>query len=573
MFIQFKELTIKNFMSAGNTAFSVDLTKANKTLIRGANGNGKTLILNALTYALFGRAYAKIKLDSLVNSINGKDCVVALTFEIGSDKYKIVRGQKPKIFQIFKNDELIKQDSLNKDYQLYLEDYIIKMTYNTYCQLMALGSSSYVPFLQLKAQERRTFVEFMLDIELFTGMNKQLKDLISSNKNEIFELGLKIDSYKNSISLINDFIKWAKNDNHEKFMQISDRIKIQIEDYKSIASEIESLKELAAKILVDDETISKCRLNISKCDKLLTQKETEAEAIRKRISYLQKNQVCTVCNQNVDEAHKEKHLKEYNTELSAIGEIILKVKVKAEEFNKELEIFNRELKEKQRLNQKVYELETRQNSLKSSIKQANVEREKLEQNADTTLIADKTLQLNEEEKILADCTESYTKALTLKRVFDIIQSDLKDSGAKAEIIKTYIPIINSLVNKYLQKMNLFVKFELDENFNETLKSRLRDEFTYESFSMGERMRISLALLFAWRELTKIRTGVSSNLLFFDEILEILDEDGFNVLLGLVADEQKTNCFVISHKQGLDVLFDDVITVQKVKGFTQIQIES
>lgn len=573
MFIQFKELTIKNFMSAGNTPFSVDLTKSNKTLIRGANGNGKTLILNALTYALFGRAYAKIKLDSLVNSINAKDCVVTLLFEIGSDKYKIVRGQKPKIFQIFKNDELIKQDSLNKDYQLYLEDYIIKMTYNTYCQLMALGSSSYVPFLQLKAPERRAFVEFMLDIELFTGMNKQLKDMITQNKNEIFETGLKVDSYKKSISTINDIINWVKNDNNEKFGQIYDKMQTQIEDYKTVTTEIESIKELASKILVDDDVVAKCRLNISKCDKLLTQKETEAEAIRKRIAYLQKNQVCTVCNQTVDEGHKEKHLTEYNTELSTIGEIILKVKVKAEDFNKELEIFNRELKEKQRLNQKIYELETRQNSLKANIKQLKAEHEKLSQNIDSTLITDKTKQLKDEEGLLVESVEKYEKALTLKRVFDIIQTDLKDSGAKAEIIKTYIPIINTLVNKYLQKMNLFVKFQLDENFNETLKSRQRDEFTYESFSMGERMRISLALLFAWRELTKIRTGVSSNLLFFDEILEILDEDGFNVLLGLVADEQKTNCFVISHKQGLDVLFDDVITVQKVKGFTQIQIES
>ena len=573
MFIKFNELTVKNFMSAGNTPFTVNLNKVNKTLIKGGNGNGKTLILNALTYALFGRAYAKINLPSLINSINAKDCVVELSFSIEKDNYKIVRGQKPKIFQIFKNNELIKQDSLNKDYQLYLEDYIIKMKYNTYCQLVALGSSSYVPFLQLKAQERRDFVEFMLDMVLFTGMNKKLKELISENKNQLFESNLLIENGKKTIYAINDVIAWAKNDNNDKIEKLSNKIKEQVEEYKKIAKDVEEMKESASRIIVDDEVIAKARLNISKCEKLITQKETEAEGIRRRIAYLEKNQVCTSCNQVVDDAHKEKHLKEYNDELRGIGEILLKIKVKLDEFNNELDIFTREAREKTKINQKIYELETKLNNLKLYIKADNSEKQRLSQESDSTLITEKVAQLQLEEENLNKNVENYTKALTMKRVFDIMQSDLKDNGAKAEIIKTYIPIINSLVNKYLQKMNLFVKFELDENFNETLKSRLRDEFTYESFSMGERMRISLALLFAWRELTKIRTGVSSNLLFFDEILEILDEDGFNVLLGLISDEPKTNCFVISHKNGLDILFDDIMTVQKVKGFTQIQIES
>lgn len=568
MFIKFNELVIKNFMSVGNNPVVVNLSKSNKTLIKGFNGNGKSVILHALTYALFGRAYAKINLPSLVNSINNKECIVEIKFEIGTDNYKIIRGQKPKIFQIWKNDKLIEQDALNKDYQLYLEEFIIKMNFNSFCQLMALGSMSFVPFLQLKAQERREFVEFILGIQLFSGMNKKLKDAITLNKNTIFNTEIAIDANKKVISNLEDIIQWATNDNTSKLQDISNNIKELLQEYNKLDEDIKSLRESSRLIIVDDSIISACRINIEKCNKIITTKETEAVGIRKKITFLNTNDVCTVCNQQVDTSHKDAHIKEYENELTNLGEILIKVKSKLEDFTDELESLVNKQKEKQSIELKLSQLESKLSGVKIEIKRLHAEKTKLESN-DDSLVSEKRNELSNEINILQDNIKTNQQALTLKRVLDIMQIDLKDNGAKSEIIKTYIPIINTLVNNYLQKMNLFVKFQLDENFNETLKSRHRDEFTYESFSQGERCRINFALMFAWRELIKIRTGVDANLLFIDEIMEIGDVMLFETFLELISLEPKTNCFVISHKTGIEQLFDDTMDVTKVKGFTQI----
>ena len=572
MFIQFNKITVKNFMSTGNTPVIVQLDKSNKTLIRGFNGNGKSVLLHALTYALFGRAYAKITLPSLVNSVNMKDCVVQLEFTIGSTSYKIIRGMKPKKFEIYKDDVLIEQDSLNKDYQAYLEEFIIKMNFDTYCQLMALGSMSYVPFLQLKATDRRAFVEFMLSIEIFTGMNKQLKDQITKNKNELFTLEVGIDSSKTVINNLEDVIKWANADTSNRINEIKSNIATLVTDYRKQEDVVNALQRNLDLLIFDDTIINNTKVSIDKCNKIVATKEAELGMLRKKITFLKDNAVCNVCGQDVDDEHRDTHMTEYNAEMTNTGEVLLKVKNKLQEFTDEYESLNKKSREKHQLTSKL-QLEThRLSTIKQDVLKLKAEQSKLEENSQNDLVAEKQDALQKENVLLQNKLADNNKALTTKRVLDIMASDLKDNGAKADIIKTYIPIINSLVNKYLQQMNLFVKFELDENFNETLKSRHRDEFTIESFSMGERMRVSVALLFAWRELTKIRTGISSNLLFVDEIMEIGDVMLFESFLQVISEDNKLNCFMISHKTGIEMYFDDILQVQKVKGFTQVQLE-
>lgn len=569
MKIIFKKLTIKNFMSIGNNPVVIDFTKAKKTLLIGGNGCGKTTIPTALTYALFGRAYSKVNLPSLVNSINGKDSLVTLEFEIGSTQYKIERGQKPKVFSIYKDGVLIRQDSMTKDYQEYLEESILKWNFNSFSQIVFLGSAGYVPFLQLKAADRRTFTEYMLSIAVFSVMNKVLKSKISESSNKIFQYEATKSSTEKSIRVYEEVIA-ESNKNRDAIIEgYNKKLADKAQEYKDQQAIVEKLKEEDSVLIHDSDLLTGIQINIKKCNSFLANKNGEMNEIRKKIKKISDGSVCNECMQPINDEHREKHLKQYNTELDTNGDIIRKVQAKLAEYESQestlLDIKTR----KDALAVKIQAESSKLNWIRSEAKSIHAEKVKFEDAQNNSVNVDKANALEQERKTLESIEESLNSELTVKRVRDIMLTSLKDTGAKAEIVKQYIPIIASLVNQYMQKLGIFVKFELDENFNETLKSRHRDEFSYESFSMGERTRINIALLFAWRDIIKSRTGISTNVLFFDEILEVLDMEGFDVLLSIIDQEVGTNCFVISHKTGLDQLFDDIIEVKKVKGFTEL----
>lgn len=572
MFIKFKKVTAQNFLSIGNTPLEWTIDGMNKTLIKGINGSGKSSIMSSLTFGLFGKAYSKANKSSMVNSINGKGCVVQVYFSIGDIEYRVVRGMKPNIFEIYQNDVLIDQSTQTKDYQLILED-IIKMDFKTFTQCVMLGSMSYVPFLQLPAAERRAFIENLLDIESFTRMNKRLKNLIQENKNKIYAVNTDLNSSKNKIQLLESVITNLESDNSGKLKIITEELKVVYENYKKEEEAIKVLEESISKLIVDESKIQEIRNKISKCDSAISTKESEASRLRNQIKFFDTNPSCPQCGQSVDESHREKHLKEYNDELTKIGEFLIKTKQVKSQFEVELQHLNELYKNKTGQESQLKTLQQKLSWLKSDMTKKYAQKKELESSNSSSLVSEKKTEVEAEKQVLESIQENYNKLLHQQNVYDKIALSLKDSGAKADIIRNYVPTITALVNKYLEKLNLYVKFYLDEEFNETLKSRHRDEYQYESFSMGERFRINTAMLFTWLEIIKLRKGISTNLLAIDEILEVVDNDGFQDLLNIAVETQNMNCFVISHKENLEMLFDNIITVNKVKGFTQISVNN
>lgn len=568
MYIKFNKLSAQNFMSIGNTPIELDLSKNEKVLISGKNGNGKSSILSAITYALFGRAYSKANKSSLINSINNKACLVALEFYVDDILYKVERGMKPNVFKIYKNNILIDQSSASKDYQLILEE-IIKIDFKTYTQSIMMGSMSYVPFLQLSAPDRRAFIENLLDIDVFTKMNKVLKLKAQKNQNEINDVKSNLLATNKSIDIINSVLENLQSDTTTKLEKLNEEIKDKIKEYRDTETKIDELNSSLELLVVDDNKVEETRTAISKFSSLILSKESDATRLRKNIKFFDTTPTCMQCGQDVDPEHKDKHLKEYNTELDTIGSFIIKAKRNKDSLESQLQEYNKILTKKRLITTELSTLTTKQSYIKQDLSKKAIEKKSLESTNSNELIVDNTNKLQKEKLIQKELEEKYNELLKIKSAYDKIALALKDSGAKADIIKNYIPKIVTLVNKYLEKLNLYVKFNLDEEFNETLKSRHTDEFQYESFSMGERTRINFAMLFTWWEITKIRKGIHFNILCADEVLENLDEEGVTEILSVTDTIQNLGVYVVSHKSGLEVLFDKVLQVTKVKGFTRL----
>lgn len=564
--IEFDELTAKNFLSIGNHPITWKISEHKKTLIQGKNYSGKTAMFNALTFVLYGRAYSKIKKPSLVNSINGKDCLVTLTFKIQDNLYKIIRGIKPDIFEIYHNGKLITQPPTTKEYQEILEKSILKMDFSAYTQLVMLGTSGYTPFLQLSAQDRRNFVETFLGIEVFSDLNKVAKKKSQEVNNEIFTIETNISAIDRNIKVLESIIKSTESSNNDKIDQLTQELTDGMIAYRSTKEEYDKLSDNIKNILVSEKEISEKEGYVSKINTYITKKRTEMESNVKAITKIDSGDICPDCNQVVPTEHKEKHKKSY---LDANRELYDTIQKSEKIYNAEqqtLASFKSQHRQKQQMLMELSKLETEMRFQKQTMQQKYNQREELKVPVST----DNNVKLKEETLKYDEMNLELGKKRTYKKHYDVVLNSLKDSGAKAQIIKNYIPVIVERTNKYLGKLNLFVKFSLDEEFNEVLKSRHRDEFQFESFSMGERMRINIALLFAWRDVMRVKTGVETNLILTDEIFEILDVDGIEEFLSLIDLENNLNCVIISHKSNIEQMFDNIIQVQKVKGFTRIE---
>ena len=558
--ILFKSVSWKNFLSTGNSANKILLDKSPTTLIIGKNGEGKSTILDALCFALFGKPFRNINKGQLVNSINGKNCIVEIEFSINGKEYRVLRGIKPNVFEIYVNDDLMNQDAAARDYQKVLEQQILKLNYKTFTQVVILGSASFVPFMQLSTAMRREVIEDILDIRIFSTMNQLLKEKANDTKAEISRIESEITTAKTKVdgqSLLIKTLTDAKSDSIKSLLSKVENNNEQILTCEgvvaSLVAEITALKSRTAeksRIDSDLETAKEWKTKLtSKVDNWSSHTEFFAE-----------NEVCPSCSQGIPHDHKATIVSELQ------GKIELETK-RLDDLNTVLTRLNGELTTINNLvNQitdKNIELSTQNSTItvlnrQNSELQAEIETHK----TDTTNVDEEKRKLKELATEALDKIKLKTSLLDKRNLEEVAAILLKDSGIKTAIIREYLPVMNKLINKYLQAMDAYIHFELDENFNESVKSRFRDDFTYASFSEGEKMRIDLAILFTWRQVAKMKNSVNTNLLLLDEIFDSsLDTAGTDYFLNLMNTfGENTNIFVISHKG--DQLFEKFRSVVK-----------
>ena len=569
--IIFQTLSWKNFLSTGNYKTTVDLTRHHNTLISGENGAGKSTMLDALTFALFGKSFRGINLPQLINTINEKDCEVEIVFTVGVDEYKIIRGLKPKKFEIYKNDEMLDQDAKSRDYQKILEEQILKMTYKSFCQVVILGSSNYVPFMQLSASDRRLVVENLLDIDVFSVMNTLVRARLQMTKEYVKDIDTKIEIAKSKVDekqkLINTLEK-KSSDSVDKYQIEIEESKKQIKELQEeITNQQNSIDNMLSQIN-DKDTIPKSLIKLESNE---TQLKNKIKTIQKNIKFYEENDTCPSCKQDIQQHHKDCVFEEKAKEQESIDKELSSLAESIEYTEKRMGDINAILNSIQNIEKQV---SSKQNEISASNQyitkmQKNIE-SVLNEGTEVEEAKDELNQLIGEGK---NHVERRKELIEDRHYLSIASTLLKDSGIKAKIIKHYLPIMNKLINKYLADMDFFCQFNLDENFNETIKSRHRDEFTYHSFSEGERLRIDLSLLLAWREIARLKNSVNCNLLILDEVFDSsLDAVGTEEFLKLLTSfGSRANIFVISHKSDtMTDKFQNHIVFEKKNNFSRIK---
>ncbi len=541
-------------------------------MIVGANGAGKSTMLDALSFGLFGKPYRNINKPQLINTINSKDCLVEVEFSVGPSRYKVVRGIKPNVFEIYKNGEVINESSHAKEFQKLLEQNILKLNHKSFHQIVVLGSSSFIPFMQLTAAHRREVIEDLLDINIFSKMNIVLKDNVASLKDKIRDAAQQVDIVKNKIDVQRKYISDIKNLNDEKNREKQDEIKTQEDTIEQIELENEEIqKTLAAKYDQVSDRLAEAGQSFQDDQHKQTKLKTEMNRLVKEDKFFQDNDICPTCTQEIDQTIKEQKSKDISAQAKKIQKAFQTLEGQLS-AGKEL------LDDLQNQNKKSMELNAtlRDNNTKISMSRRLIS--KLEQEiTNTSDSKDNIVQANKDLEGLIDEKDSLlTQKLELSEEYDystVIADMLKDTGIKTKIIRQYLPVMNKLVNQYLQTLDFFVHFELSESFGETIRSRHRDTFSYDSFSEGEKQRIDLALLFTWRQIAKMKNSVATNLLILDETFDSsLDNDGvenlFKIIHTLGAD---TNVFVISHKgEILDGRFKSKMEFYKDKNFSKMR---
>jgi len=567
--IRFSKIRYKNFLSSGNIFSEIELLKHKTTLIVGKNGAGKSTILDAIVFALYGKPFRKITKPQLINSINKKDMLVEVEFYILDDQYMIRRGAKPNIFEIFKNGKMIDQNSTMAEYQDFLEQNILKMNLKSFVQIVILGSATYVPLMQLTAQNRREVIEDLLDIQVFSTMNVLLKQKISDNKNLIQENGYEINVLETKIESARDNNNSIKKIKQIQVDDIKEKVKKQLEIIEQETYAVETIQDEIALLI---ESISDKQVMKNKYDKMKELRyslETNKNNIIKEISFYDNHDNCPTCKQGIAHVFKDETVTNKKSEVQTIIDGISKLDIKMDEVNVRLIEISKTEDGIQKKNITIGEHRGDIRMAKSTLSEYKNELNEAEKEV-RTIDESKIVELSDELKEAHKAQEGLYED---KETLNIVSSMLKDGGIKTRIIKQYIPVMNKLINKYLAEFELFVEFHLDENFNEVIKSRFRDEFSYMSFSEGEKMRINLAILLTWRSVSKMRNSVSTNLLIFDEIFDgSLDNVGVDslikVLNGMTGGD---NIFVISHKgDALMDHFDSTIKVEKQKNFSQIE---
>ena len=568
--IIFKKIRYKNFLSTGNQPIEIDLSKSPTTLIIGSNGSGKSTMLDALCWALFNKPFRIIKKEQMINTINNSDCEVEIEFDVGTKQYRVKRSVKPNLFEIYENGQLLNQNASSIDYQKYLEHNIMKLNYRSFIQVVILGSSSYEPFMKMKARYRRDVVEEILDVKVFTQMDLILRDQQGQLSKEILDMRHKCDlietKYETEMKHFKSLSDLNTNDIDDKKLQLEKQEKAKV-DYTIKIDEInKKIDEYNNELKDKDQTDDKLKQLL----KLETKIEHNIENNNNNLNFFSENTNCPTCTQEIDEDFRYKKQGELKEKVSTLNEGMKKLSNEISKVEERVSHFGNISKKLSDLYVDVAKVNTSLSELNSYSDKIHQEILQLEnKQTDSKKIATDLQQLKEELETTKKSTDSI---ITQKKYVDILREVLSDKGARGHIIKKYVPIINNLINNYLQAMDFFISFHLDEEFNETVKSRHRDTFNYNSFSEGEKLRIDLALLFTWRTIAKMKNSVNTNLLILDEIFDSsLDQQGTDDFFKIVNKLKNENIFIISHKG--DILFDkftNIIKFEKYKNFTRLQ---
>ena len=567
--ILFEKIRWKNFLSTGNQYSEINFQKDSTTLIVGSNGAGKSTVLDALTFSLFGKPFRKINKPQLLNSTNEKDCRVEVEFSIGSIQWKVVRGIKPAVFEIWRNGSLLDQASAALDQQKWMEQNVLKMNYKSFTQIVILGSSTFVPFMQLPAAHRREVIEDLLDIKIFSSMNTIIKDKIRMLKEDIKVYELKKETLKDKVEMQKNFIEELENRgnaninaNKEKITKLDGEVGIYMKENSSLEEDI-------FKYTKEQEFVTGATEKLRKLGSLKGKISQKVSTITKEHKFFNENTVCPTCTQSIEETFRinritdaQNKAKELQSGYKELEEAIKEEEERERQFialSKEITKLTHDISQNNTkisgCQRQIRDLESEIQTLTSQLENRNTEHEKL-------------------ESFKTDLQKTYEELATQKdkiKYYDFTYGLLKDGGVKTKIIKKYLPLINQQVNRYLQMMDFYINFTLDEEFNETVQSPIHEDFSYSSFSEGEKQRIDLALLFTWREVAKFKNSVSTNLMILDEIFDSsLDSQGTEEFLKIIRYVVKNaNIFVISHKTGMEDKFENVIRFEKVKGFSRM----
>jgi len=570
--IIFKKISWSNFLSTGDVPTTVFFDRSPTTLIIGENGSGKSTILDALTFVLFGKAFRNINKSQLVNTINEKGLLVTIDFLVGNKSFTVRRGVKPNIFEVLQDGKMIDQLANNRDYQEYLEKVILKLNYKSFTQIVVLGSSTFEPFMQLKQSDRRTIVEDLLDIQIFSSMNSLLKVRNSELKTTITDNENKRELNVSKTKLQKNYIERLTEDNETDVLKkqtdistFEDQKKFAVESFTAFHNEI---KELSEKLVKEEKVQTKK----SDFTNLQNQIEVKLKQDQKEVKFYEKNSTCSTCKQHIDDEFKKDKITNLSTNIEEKEQGLEKISTEIEQLKIQIEEFRNIGKQISEKNNQLAATKSKIESLDNNIDRAKKDIDELKDKKELDNSELNVLQLLEKE--LIELKKDYEEQCETKQLYGYAYELLRDSGIKTKIIRQYVPIINKYVNKYLNELEFLINFSIDENFSETIRSQYRDEFSYSSFSEGEKMRIDLALLFTWRMVAKLKNSVNTNLLILDEVFDSsLDADGTEAFLKILNSlDEKTNVFVISHKG--EILYDkfrSTIKFVKEKQFSKIEV--
>ena len=567
--ILFEKIRWKNFLSTGNQFTEMSLNQNKTNLVVGTNGAGKSTVLDALTFALFGKPFRKINKPQLLNSVNEKDCVVEVEFSVGNVSWKVIRGIKPNKFEIYRDDVVLDQSSAVNDQQKWFEQNVIKMNYKSFTQIVILGSSTFVPFMQLSATNRREVIEDLLDIRIFSNMNTIIKDKIRELKDETKVLELKKESLNDKVQMQENFIEELEKRGKKNIEDKETSISNLLTEENNLINRNEVLTNQVDEFNDEMEKFSGATTKLRKLGNLKGKISNKVSTITKEHKFFTENMVCPTCTQSIEEDFRINKINDAQN--------------KAKELQSGYKELEQAIKEEEERERQFSNLSKEVTSLTHDISQNNVrisgcQRQVRDLESEIQRITENFANRNSEHEKLTsfkDTLQTTYDELASKRdninYYDFSYSLLKDGGVKTKIIKKYLPLINQQVNRYLQMMDFFINFTLDEEFNETVQSPIHDNFSYASFSEGEKMRIDLALLFTWREVARLKNSVNTNLLIMDEVFDSsLDGFGTEEFLKIIRFViQDANVFVISHKQGMEDRFEKCIQFEKVKGFSRM----
>ena len=567
--ILFEKIRWKNFLSTGNQFSEIDFQKNSTTLIVGSNGAGKSTVLDALTFALFGKPFRKINKPQLPNSTNERDCRVEVEFSINNTNWKVCRGIKPNVFEIHRGDKLLDQSAAANDQQKWLEQNVLKMNYKSFTQIVILGSSTFVPFMQLTAANRREVIEDLLDIKIFSSMNTIIKEKIRQNRENVKVLDLKKESLTDKVSMQQNFIEQLENTGKEKIEEKEEKISqllAEENDYMITNTKIVEEQDDHNKVL---ESYTGATEKLRKLGNLKGKISQKVSTITKEHKFFTENTVCPTCTQSIDEEFRINKINDAQTKAKELQSGYKELEQAIKEEEERERHFTKLSKEITNLTHGISKNNTRISGCQRQIRDLESEIQTL-----TEQLADRNTEHEKLESFKESLTTTYNELVSQKEsisYYDFSYGLLKDGGVKSKIIKKYLPLINQQVNRYLQMMDFYINFILDEEFNETVSSPIHEDFSYASFSEGEKMRIDLALLFTWREVARMKNSVNTNLLIMDEVFDSsLDGYGTEEFLKIIKYVIKdANIFVISHKVGLEDRFDSVTRFEKVKGFSSI----